>query len=129
MEIYKIIGIAVIGAAAAVVLRPTRPEMGMMVSLACGIIILSISFQLIGQATESIEQIFLRAGTEQEHIQILFKCLGVCILSQIGSDTCRDCGENAIASKVELAGKLTILIIGLPLFSDLLSIAVELLNA
>jgi len=128
MEIYRIIGIAIIGTAAAVVLRPIRPDMGMMVSLTCGIVILSISLGMIGQAVKSIELIFDRGGMEREHIQILLKCLGICIVSQIASDSCRDSGENSIASKVELAGKLSILIIGLPLFSDILSVAVDFLS-
>ena len=49
---------------------------------------------------------------------ILLKTLGVCFLTQLSADSCRDAGEGALAAKVELAGKLFIVILALPLFQQ-----------
>ena len=40
------------------------------------------------------------------YLTILFKSLGICYIVQLASDYCKDCGENALASQVTLAGKL-----------------------
>ena len=42
---------------------------------------------------------------------------------------CRDCGENAIASKVELVGKCAILLLTLPMLKVLLELAKEMMYA
>jgi stage III sporulation protein AD len=59
---------------------------------------------------------------------ILFKTLGLCFLAQFAADSCRDAGENALASKVELAGKLAIVILALPLFEKITSTALALIG-
>lgn len=63
-----------------------------------------------------------------ELIQVVMKCLGVCILTELAGQTCRDAGENAIAAKVELAGKVTLVLVSLPLFQRLLEVAERLLS-
>ena len=42
--------------------------------------------------------------------------------------TCRDAGENAIGAKIELAGKVTLVVVSIPLFQQLINVAGTLLN-
>jgi stage III sporulation protein AD len=49
-------------------------------------------------------------------------------LAQFAADACRDAGESALASKMELAGKITILILALPLFEKITQTAVGLIG-
>ena len=56
-----------------------------------------------------------------ENIGTLFKCLGVCYVVQLAADSCRDAGQQAIASKVELAGKVTVLALALPMLKTVVS--------
>lgn len=67
-------------------------------------------------AADSATDLFESAGIDTEYIVIIFKCLGICFTAQLGCDCCRDCGENALASQLELAGKTALIITALPLF-------------
>ena len=58
----------------------------------------------------------------------MVKALGVCVVTQLASDTCKDCGQNSIASKIELGGKVLILAISLPMFTSLLETINKLIN-
>ena len=58
----------------------------------------------------------------------MFKTLGICFLAQFAADSCRDAGESALASKVELAGKISILVLSLPLFEDIAQTALGLIG-
>lgn len=58
--------------------------------------------------------------------KILFKGLGIALLTQICSDFCRDFGEDSIASKLELGGKCAILSLSIPIFSKILELVGEL---
>ena len=66
-------------------------------------------------------------GINEEYAGIMFKALGVCILTQIACDACKDAGEASIATKLEIAGRVSILVISLPLFTRVLSIVSSLM--
>ena len=66
------------------------------------------------------------AALPGEYAVILFKALGICWLAQFAADSCRDAGESALASKVELAGKTAVLLTTLPLFSAVAELVTEL---
>ena len=127
-DVFKVIGIALIGTAAAVLVRPLRPELGMMIALWCGVVIFLMALGIIEQIQSMLNTMLIANGIDETHIEILFKSLGICLISQIASDTCKDSGERAIAAKIELFGKLSVLAISLPLFSEILSLAINLLR-
>ena len=67
-------------------------------------------------------------GEAGDALRILFKTLGVAVVTQLAADLCRDAGESAMAGKVELCGKAAVLALSLPLASDLLRLAAGLLR-
>lgn len=128
LNIFPVIGLGVIAAILAVVLRQYRPEYAMLVSLAAGVFILA---RVAGEVTPVVAQI--RAITQEaalpaEYVAVLFKALGICFLTQIACDTCKDAGESAISAKVELAGKVAVLVVSLPLFAQVLTVVRALLQ-
>ena len=76
----------------------------------------------------TITGLFNQAGMDTMYLKIIFKGLGICYLTQFACDFCKDCGENALASQAELAGKIAMLIISLPLFNALIEIVKTLLK-
>jgi len=77
---------------------------------------------------EQIRGMLNLSSMPAEYAGVLFKALGVCLLTQIACDTCKDAGESAIAAKVEMAGRVLVLLISLPLFQQVLSIVYSLIN-
>ncbi len=75
--------------------------------------------------SSALSGLYEQTGLDEEYIKIIFKSLGICYVTQLGCDYCRDCGENALASQLELAGKAAMLVVSLPLFSS----AVELIKS
>jgi len=73
------------------------------------------------------EDLFILSGIDDMYLTILFKSLGICYIVQLASDYCKDCGENALASQVTLAGKLAMLSVSLPLFKAFVEIVKALL--
>ena len=114
MDIYAVIGISVTGAILAVLLSQHRSEYAIIVSIAVGVVILYSVFKNAWQITDELENYITVAGINKEFIITLIKSLGICFLVQFASDICRDMGQTAIAGKVELAGKITVLISALP---------------
>ena len=61
-----------------------------------------------------------KANINKEFIVILLKITGIAYLSEFGANVCRDSGETAIASKVELAGKILIIGLSIPILVTLM---------
>ncbi|WRS28152.1 SpoIIIAC/SpoIIIAD family protein [Oscillospiraceae bacterium MB08-C2-2] len=121
-SLFTAIGMGIVATVACVLLRKTRPEMALVVSLAAGIAILFILLEFLIPTLDEIQRILEFTSVPGEYAAILFKALGICFLSQFACDACKDAGESAIASKIEAVGKIAIVVVSLPLFSKVLSI-------
>ena len=128
MEWVGIIGIGLIGMVIPVLFRQYKPEYAVFVSLAVGILVIGMLCSQLLPIFDELKTMLSKASLSLEYIAILIKSLGVCYLTQLASDACRDAGEMAISSKLELAGKITVLSLGLPLFGKLLEIVKQLIS-
>ncbi|MBE6829546.1 MAG: stage III sporulation protein AD [Ruminococcaceae bacterium] len=128
MDMIAVAGIAVIAAILAVMLKRYHQEYSIIVSICAGVLILFAILGNIAPAVQQINTLLSSAGLSAEYAAILFKSLGICFLAQFAADSCRDAGESALASKVELAGKIAIVVLSLPLFEKIASTAVGLIG-
>lgn len=128
MDMVTITGMAVIAVALSTLLKSKNPEYSLMLSLVTGVLIIGMIISAATPLFDRIGSLLDAVGAKSEYVQILFRALGLCFITQIACDACRDLGETAIASKVEIAGKISILLISLPLFEQILSIAGNLIG-
>lgn len=128
MEFFSVAGVAVTAAALAVLLRQHRQEYALLLGLGAGVILFLYAVLKAMPAFNELSKLLSNAGVSSEYAVILIKSLGICFVTQLASDACKDAGETAIASKVELAGKVAILLIALPLFEEVAKLAVGLLS-
>lgn len=128
MNLFAMIGLAVVSTVICILLRQYKPEYAMVVSLACGVLLFSMVLVNLVPAFRSMADLMERAAINGEYTRAIVKTLGICYVTQLAADACRDAGQSAIASKVELAGKVAIVLISLPLFDNLVEIALGLIN-
>jgi stage III sporulation protein AD len=128
MAILNVLGIAIIAAAIAVLLRQYKQEYAMLIGLSAGVIILLYIIIKAQPVFSELNLLMSNSGINSEYAQILIKALGICFITQLAADACKDSGETAIASKVELVGKFAILLLALPLFEQVAKLAVGLLS-
>ena len=127
-DILVIFGIGIISSAVYVVLKQYRPEFAFASGLCAGIVILMLSFSFFSEIFEHLKILVSVSGTESEKYEILFRCFGICIITKIASETCKDCGQESVSSKIDFAGKTVILFSALPLFSEIIKIIEDLIN-
>lgn len=128
MEITALIVLCIITALLALSLRGQRPEFAMLLSLGCGVFVL---LNLLGQMKgilSGLERVIAGLSGQSNLTGIILKALGICIVAELGSQCCRDAGEAAIAAKVELAAKTALVLMCMPVFTQLLETAGELLR-
>ena len=109
-------------------LRQQRPEYAMLLSLACGLFVLFFLVGKMGNIFSQLQELMTGLSGQSELTEIVLKVLGICIVAELGSQCCRDAGETAIATKVELAAKAALVLMSIPIFQTLLEVAGELLH-
>ena len=129
MKILEILSLAVLGVTLAVLIRPFRPEMSMIVGVATGLILLLYAVGEFTGLIGSLRQLALDYGLDTRYIGILLKIIGIAYAAQFGAQICKDAGETAVAGKVELCGRVMILAAAVPATVATLSTAVRLLIA
>lgn len=128
MNISSIVGVALVCASLVVLIRKYASEFAVPMSVISSMIILLISIVFASSLFDKIEEIADNSSISSQNLKVIFKALGVCYITQIGKDVCKDCGESAIADKVDLAGKITIAAMSLSLVSEVLSIILEIIG-
>ena len=132
MQWIQFIGIGLIGMILAVLFRQHKPEYAPLISLAAG---LAVVFLLLGQLEPYNCLKVLECENRVWHIHgrwIRPRTVATgrrrVSAAQLAADTCRDAGESAIASKMELAGKITVLTLAVPYFTGMLQTVGELIR-
>ena len=119
----KLAGFAVCAALVALILRRLRPEAGWGVSLGAGAIVLLAALPALSALVRGIASLSAMSGLDDSFMQQLLKIAG---LSLLLAQTCRDAQEEALALKVEFAGRVLLLSSALPVLQALLSQLVSL---
>lgn len=122
MEIFRIIGVAFVTAVAAIVLKSSKPELSFAVTVTGVIIILIFVADMLQNTVNIISSIAGMTGIENGLIKILLKIVGIGYLTEFSAGLLNDFGSNAVADKVTLAGKLTILVLSLPVIESVLGL-------
>ena len=127
MNIAAIVGAGIIAAAISAVLKRFHGEFGLFVSIAASLLILLAVLGALDPLIRLINELSEQTGTDSMCVAVLMKALAVCMITQLAADSCRDSGEGAIASKIELAGKIAVLLTAVPLFESILGVVKELI--
>lgn len=128
MEIYSVIALGLVSTALCILLKQYRPEYALFISIICGTLIFSVIISNLIPIFSMMSNLMKQAKINSEYVEAIVKTLGVCYLTQLVSDSCKDAGQNAIATKVEMASKVYIILLTLPLFEDLINITFSLIK-
>lgn len=127
MEIIKIIGIAFIALIIIIMLKQYRPEYAIFISILTGILILFLVMDRLTGIINLIETIQDKFSINTKFIALLIKITGIAFLSEFAVSVCKDSGEAAIASKIEIGSKIIIISMSIPIISSLLEIILKIL--
>ena len=118
------VGALLCAAFLAVVLRTTRPELAMGLSLTAGVLVAGLVLKELAPLAATLRRMTALGGLAEGSFSVVFRAAGVCLVTQLTADTCRDAGESALAGKAELAGRLVLLLMSLPLFEQILTLII-----
>lgn len=126
--LVAVVGVLLCGALLATVLRTQRPELAVGLSLLAGVLVVVFLLRQIIPLAGTVRRMAVLGGITEGSFAAVFRAAGVCLLTQIVADTCRDAGEGALAGKAELAGRVLLLLLTVPLFEQILHLILGAVN-
>ena len=120
MSVFKIVLIGLAAVLLAMQVKQTKPEYGIYISIAVGVFVMAYAASQLTIITEGLQKIAAFISVDMQYLTILFKVIGIAYLCEFASNICKDSGYQSVAGHVELAGKLTILVMSMPIIMSLL---------
>ena len=111
--LYTVIGIALFSAVAGLFVKQYKPELAIIFSLGAGAVILIVLIVFVGK----IADVYKHSDGRLDNY-----------LAKFATDVCKDFGQNSLAGKIELAGKICVALVTLPLVREILKVALELIG-
>ncbi len=129
MLIFKIIVIAFITLFVTLLLKQYgRKEYALLTVMVAGIITVLMLLPQLNLLIDTVKELVDLSGVENKYITILIKSLGVSIIAQLSADICRDNNNSSLADKIELSGKLIILILCIPMIKAVADFSLNLIG-
>ena len=128
MEIIKILGVGIITTITYIVLKQIKPEFSSLILIAGSCLILCFIMGYIADIVQVVDNMVIQTGINKDVFTIILKIIGIGYLVEFGANFCIDTGNSSMADKILLAGKLIILIVAMPVITNLLDTVLGLLQ-
>ena len=126
MEVLRIAAVGIVAGVLAIAVKKTNPEISIQVGMAAGIVILLMSLEYLRDAVDFLRDFSEKTGSGYEAVRLVLKVIGIAYICEFAVQALKDAGENAIGAKVELGGKLIMVVLTLPLFSEFAGMVMQL---
>lgn len=120
MSAVQIAGFAVCAAALALVMRRLRPESATALVIAAGALTGLMVLPRLAEIVSGVTALAAAGGVQDGYMSQLLKVGGISLLMDFAAQTCRDADEEGLAMKVELAGRVMLIGLALPVMRTLL---------
>ena len=127
-DVLKLCGFGLLAVILCVVVRQLKPESAVFVNIAAGVMILIIAVKTLSPSVKAIGELAESAGISGGFAEILLKALAISYITALSADCARDAGEAALGSKLELAGRVSIAALSLPVFTQLAGLITSMIN-
>lgn len=127
MEILQVVGIGIIVTILIIILKEQKPQFAFLLALLTGIFIFLFLIGKISAVIRVLEKLAVQANIDMVFLETILKIIGIAYIAEFGAQITRDAGQGAIASKIELAGKVLIMVMAIPIISVIIETIIQLL--
>ena len=111
------------------IIKKNNPEYALLAELSAVAVVISVIYPEIKNVIDFFFDSAKDSYFDKVYVELIVKIVGISLISQLASDVCRDSGQQALASGVELAGKLIITVFTIPVAGALLELAGVMIGA
>ncbi len=129
MEMIQIVGLGIMATVLLFVIKEQKPMFAFLLSTFTGLFIFLLVIGKIEAVITVLEDLANRSGIPSIYLKTILKIIGIAYITEFGAQIVRDAGQESIASKIEFAGKVFILVMAIPIISVIVETVIALLPA
>ncbi|EST11059.1 stage III sporulation protein AD [Sporolactobacillus laevolacticus] len=127
MDILQIVGLGLAVTFLALILKEKNQVFALLVSLVAGIFILLMMVDQIRLVMDMLKNMAQNAHLNNMYVATILKIIGIAYISEFGAQIAKDAGQGSMAGKIELAGKLIILVMAIPILTAIVDTIMNLM--
>lgn len=127
MEIIQIVGLGLVATIIVVLLKDVSPHFSFIITIFTGVMIFLFLIGKISSVINVLERLANEANVNMVYLETILKIIGIAYIAEFASQITKDAGQGAIASKIELAGKVLILVMAIPIIGAIIETIIQLL--
>jgi len=127
MNIVKLCTFCLIAIVLILIVKEHNKSIAILISLVASIAVLITVVANIEPIVVILEDLSGKAQVESKYLLLILKVAGISYLVEFGKNVCCDSGESALGTKLELAGKVAIVTLTIPILSEILEIIINLI--
>ncbi|MCY8522319.1 stage III sporulation protein AD [Bacillus atrophaeus] len=117
IDIVQIVGLGLIATFLSLIVKEQKPTFAFLIVVFAGCVIFLYLVDQIYDIIRMIEKIAVNANVNMVYVETILKIIGIAYIAEFGAQLTKDAGQGAIASKIELAGKVLILVMAVPILT------------
>jgi len=127
MGIFQVVAVGILAAAISITIKKQSPEIALLITITASVLIFLMVLPMLTEAVHIVTHLGQLADGQAAYVSLALRVIGVAYMAELGASVCNDAGETAIAAKIDLAGRVIILVMALPIVMDILRIVTGLL--
>ncbi|QGQ47179.1 stage III sporulation protein AD [Metabacillus sediminilitoris] len=113
----QIVGLGLIATFLALIVKEQKPTFAFMLVVFVGCVIFLFLVDQVYEIIRMVERIAINASVNLIYVETILKIIGIAYIAEFGAQITKDAGQGAIASKIELGGKILILTMAIPILT------------
>lgn len=127
VQLLKILAIALVTIFANIIIKQTKPEIAILISLVGSVLIIIMALDTLKDLMSSFYNLFQTTGVNTALLKPLFKIIAIGYIAEFGANICVDAGASGVADKILFSAKLIILVVAMPIITSVVDMVVALI--
>ena len=120
MDILQIVGFGLIATFLSLILKENKLTLAFGIVVFAGTVLFLLMVEGLQNVFSTLERLAVSSHVNLMYLETILKIIGIAYIAEFGAQITRDAEQNAIASKIEVGGKIMILTIAIPILSAVL---------
>lgn len=112
--------LGLVGVLIGIQFKAQKQEYSLYIGFAVCVIIFSYGVQCLESVLNTVFEMKQLLGNSASYIGVLIKIIGITYICEFCASICKEAGFPAVAGQVEIAGKLSVLVSGMPILFALI---------
>jgi stage III sporulation protein AD len=129
VEIIQIVGLGLLAAVLALIIKEQKPLFAFLLTAFTSIVIFMFLIGKIHSIIQLLQNLTLQSSINPIYLKTILKIIGIAYIAEFGAQIVRDTGQESVAAKIELSGKILIMIMAVPIISVIIESVIQLMPA